>query len=190
MPGPECRCAPRTRDLEKEKPLAAREIGFIRQFRDMRQVTSLEGGHRIFDKKSKGFCFSQLLPNKVECRLEFEGPPTGIVSIAGHKVNHSVGHPAPRIFFRSRAKNSRQGACRHLYEAAETDPFPKPLRLQAQNSVALRVGYHRPQSQELNLMQSLIHGRRDRIFVEFDEQVVALVDAEARSIHAQGLQIL
>ena len=71
-----------------------------------------------------------------------------------------------------------------MYETSEPDPFRKPLRLQAQNSVALRMRYHRPQSQKLNLVQRLVHRRWNGIFVEFDEQVVALVDAEAGGILA------
>src|SRR5882724_7163499 len=39
-------------------------------------------------------------------------------------------------------------------------------------------------------MESLIHGRRNRIFIEFHEQAILLVDAEARRVLAQSGQVL
>src|ERR1700692_2650605 len=38
-------------------------------------------------------------------------------------------------------------------------------------------------------MQRLIHGRRNRKLVELDEQVISLVDAEARSVRAKSVQV-
>src|ERR1700676_5350121 len=112
MPGQECRCAPRTREFEEEKAFTGREIDFMGQLRNMRQVTSLECRHRILDEKSAGLLFPTLFLDEVECRLELKGPAARIVSVAGHEMDQSVGQPAPGILFRSWAKSSRQAACR------------------------------------------------------------------------------
>src|ERR1700721_1451617 len=48
---------------------------------------------------------------------------------------------------------------------------------------------HGPEPEELNLMQRLIHGRRNRKLVELDKQVISLVDAEARSVRAKSVQV-
>src|SRR5208282_363409 len=129
MHGPECRYAPRTRSLEEEKPFAARQNEFIRQLRNIRQVAALKGGHRILDKQGAGLLFSKLFTDNVECGLKLKRPATRVVSVAGHEVHQSVGRPAPSVFLRSRAKDSCERSCRHLYEATEPDPFRKPFRL-------------------------------------------------------------
>src|SRR5580704_4437436 len=190
MPGLECHCAPQTRNLEKEKTFAARGSEFIGQFWNMWQVASLECGHRIINEQGTSLVLSKLFTHYIECRLKLERPATRVVGVAGHNVNQSVGHPSQRIFLRARAKNSCDRSSSHLYKTSEPDPFRKPFRLQAQDGIALRMRYDRPQSQKLYLMQRLVHCRWNGIFVEFDEEVITLVDAEARRILAQRVKIL
>src|SRR5580692_3343694 len=185
MPGPECRSTLQTRNLKEEKPLSARSLEFIRQLRNMRKVASLECGHRILNKKCQGLFFSKAFPHEVERGPKPERPPARVVSVAGHDVNQSAGQPAQGILLRRRAKNSRQRTCRHLCKATQPHPFQKPLCLQTQNSVALRMGDHRPEPQKLNLMQRLVHGWRNGILVEFNEQVIALIYAESSCIFTQ-----
>src|ERR1700752_2155094 len=48
---------------------------------------------------------------------------------------------------------------------------------------------HGPEPEALNLMQRLIHRRRNRKLVELDKEVVSLVDAEARSVRAKSVQV-
>src|SRR5271154_577768 len=116
MPGPECRCAPQARNLEKEKAFAARGSEFIRQFRNMRQVASLECGHRILNEQGASFILSKLLTHNIECRLKLKRPATRFVGVAGHNVNQSVGDPPQSIFLRARAKDSGDRSSSHLYE--------------------------------------------------------------------------
>lgn len=101
------------------------------QFRDMRQVAPFESGHRILNEKRAGFLFPKPFLNEVKRSLEFEGPPAHIVSIAGHKMNQSIGDPAPSVLLRARTKAPRQRASRHLDEATKPHPLRKPLRLRA-----------------------------------------------------------
>src|SRR5580704_2255057 len=133
MPGPECHCAPQTRNLEKEKTFAAWGSEFIRQFRNMWQVASLECGHRILNEQGASLVLSKLFTHYIECRLKLERPATRVMCVAGHNVYQSTSHPPQGIFLRSRAKNSGDRSSSHLYETSMPDPFRKALRLQAQN---------------------------------------------------------
>src|SRR5580658_4599262 len=129
MPGPECLCALRIRNLEEEKPFSAGRLELIRQLRNMRKVASLECSHGILCKQRPGLFFPKLSTHEVERGLKLEWPATSVMSVAGHDVNQSVGQPAQGILLCSRAKNSRQRTCRHLYKATQPHPFRKPLRL-------------------------------------------------------------
>src|SRR5271168_346561 len=189
MPGQGCRCAPRTKNLEEEKPFTARTVEFIRQLRKIRQVAPLECRHRIVDEQGAGLFYSKLFADKFECGSQLQLPATRVMSIAGHQVDQSAGHPAPGILLRSRTKHSCERTSSNLQGATQPHPFRKPFCLQTQDGVALRMGYHRPQTQKLNLMQRLVHRGRNREFVELNEKVVALVYAEPGRILAQRVQI-
>src|SRR4029077_4211528 len=90
---------------------------------------------------------------------------------------------------RARAKGPRQGTSRNLYITSQPRPVPQPLWLAAQDSIALRVRNDWTHALKLQIVQGVVHGRRDRDFVELNKQIVMLVYAKSRRVLAQGLDI-
>src|SRR2546430_15699620 len=78
----------------------------------------------------------------------------------------------------------------YLSEASLAYPLFQALRSPAQNAVPLRVSDHGLHTGELNLVQRLVHRRRDRKLVELQKQEIALIDAIGRGILAQRSEIL
>jgi len=130
-----------------------------------------------------------LLVYRVIRGLQSQRPTLGVVRIAGDEVHEALRDPAQRIFLRARTEGSGQGAGGDLHKATEPRPFCHALRLAAENGVALGVGDYGPQTLDLQGVQGVVHGGWDGDFVELDEQVIALVDAETRGVSPQSLEI-
>src|SRR5256885_12641160 len=56
------------------------------------------------------------------------------------------------------------------------------------NSIAFRMCHHRAKAHKLQLMQSLVHRRRDGNFVELNQQVIALIDAKTWGVVPQSFE--
>src|SRR5205807_10623566 len=113
-----------------------------------------------------------------------EPPRSGNMRNTGHEIDEALDDPSQRILLPTGAEASCQRASGHLSEAALAHPLFQALRTRAQNAVALRVGDHPRDTCKLNLVQRLVHRRRDRKLVELQEQEIALIDAIVRGILA------
>src|ERR1700680_4042592 len=99
--------------------------------------------------------------------------------IAGNKVHKTSSDPAQGVFLSTWTESSGKGAGRDLQVATKPRPFGQPLWLATQDAIALGVSDHRSQALKLQAVQGVIHRRRDGDFVEFHEQIIVLVNAEA-----------
>src|SRR5712692_1693534 len=202
MPGRACLCIPlnklkvftrrriRRESLEKEKALAARRRQFIFYFGNVRQRSSLEGRERIVLEQRARLLFAKPVDNHVVSRLQTKRPRSRVVRIAGHEMDETLADPPQRILLGTGAEASGPRTSGHLSEAAQAYPLFQALRPRTQNGVALRVSDHGLHAGELNLVQRLVHRRRDRKFVEFHKQKIALIDAVLPGILAQRYEIL
>ena len=86
----------------------------------------------------------------------------------------------PRSVLRRFAEFPEQRLRRHLRVAALPQPAIEALGLRANQRIALGMRDDRPKPGELQFVQRLVERRRNRIVREFDEQVVLLVQREAR----------
>ena len=105
-------------------------------------------------------------------------------------MNEALADPAQRVFPATGPEASSQGSSRHLSETSLPHPLFQALWPHPQNGVAFRMGDHRLQTSKQNLMQRLVHRRRDRILIEFHEEEIALIDAILPGVLAQRPQIL
>src|SRR6202171_2651407 len=180
----------RGESLEKEKPLAARRRQFSFDFRNVRQLSPLEGRERIILEQSACLLFAEPVGNHVVGRLQTERSASRVVRIAGHEMDESLTDPPQRNLLGTGAETSGQRASGHLPEAALAYPLFQALRLRAQNAVTFRVGDHGLHTGKLNLVQSLVHRRRDRKLAELQKQELMLIDAIVCGILAQRFEIL
>src|SRR5712692_877147 len=202
MPGRACLCIPlnklkvftrrriRRESLEKEKALAARRRQFIFYFGNVRQRSSLEGREGIVLEQRARLLFAKPVDNHVVSRLQTKRPRARVVRIAGHEMDEALADPPQRLLPGTGAEASGQRASGHLREAAQAYPLFQALRTRAQNGVALRVRDHGLHAGKLNLVQCLIHRRRDRKLIELHKQEIALIDAILPGILAQRYEIL
>src|SRR5216684_3715706 len=175
---------------EEEKPLPARRYLLVWNLGNVRKVTTLKRGHGILNEQRARFLLPKLLPDDVVSGLKTQWPAPRVVCIAGHEVHDPSRDPAQRILLSARAKTSGQGAGSHLNKTAQPGPLGEALRLMTENGIALRVGDHGPKSLQLQSVQDVIHRRRDGNFVELHEQIIALIDAEARRVRVQSFEVL
>src|SRR5437879_8612773 len=129
------------------------------------------------------------MDDEVVRRLQTKRPRSRVVRIAFHDMDEPLTDPPQRILPRTDTETSGKCASGHLRKAALLYPFFQALRARPQNAVALRVGDHRLHTGKLNLVQRLVHRRRDRKLVEFEQQEIALVDAIVWGILAQRSEI-
>src|SRR5229473_6716653 len=198
MPGRACRCVLQDKfrwknpsnGSEEEKPLPARRYLLVWNLGYVRKVATLERGHGILHEQRARFFLAKLLPDDVVSGLKTQRPAPRVVRIAGHEVHDASRDPAQRILLSARAKTSGQGAGSHLNKTAQPGPLGEALRLMTENGIALRVGDHGPKSLQLQSVQDVIHRRRDGNFVELHEQIIALIDAEARRVRVQSFEVL
>jgi uncharacterized SAM-binding protein YcdF (DUF218 family) len=174
----------RHESLEKEKAFAARTRQFIFYFWNVRQLSPLEGRERIILEQGARLLFAKPVDDYVVGRLQTERPAARIVRIASHEMDEALTDPAQRNLLGAGAETSRQRASGHLCEASPAYPLFQALRSPAQNAVPLRVSDHGLHTGELNLVQRLVHRRRDRKLVELQKQEIALIDAIGRGILA------
>ncbi len=77
----------------------------------------------------------------------------------------------------------------HLRVTTLPQPAVQTLRFRANQGIAFRVRDDRPQPRELQMMQRLIHRRRNRIVGKLYQQVVLLVQREAAGNALNLLQV-
>ena len=146
----------------------------------MRQIPALERRVRIVQKQCARFLFPKLNCHHVISRLQPQWPRPVIVRIAGHEMNYALADPLQPNLLRRRPETARERRCGQLGKAAAPHPFSEPLRMPSQNCVPLRVRDDQAQSRKLQLVQGSIHRRRDGDFIEFQKQVIVLIDAVLR----------
>ncbi len=105
-------------------------------------------------------------------------------------MDKPLGDPLFGDFLRVAAERSGERAAGHLRRAALVHPARQALRMRPDNPIALRMGDDRGEPGKLQLVQGLVHRRRNREFAEFDEQIILLVDGVRRRILFEGLQVL
>src|SRR5215813_6481223 len=104
-------------------------------------------------------------------------------------MHETLRDPVDRIAFCARSEKAEERSGSNLGMAADSHPSGEALRLGTQDAVALRMRDDGPQTRQLQMMEHLIHCRRDREFVELHEQIIFLVDAKLCGRLFQGSQI-
>src|ERR1700676_433957 len=109
--------------------------------------------------------------------------------VAGYEVDHTVADPAQRVALRARPESAGEGVGGDLNKAAVAHPLFEAVRLPAENAVALGVSNDGAESGELQVVKGLIHVRGNGKLVEFHEEAVAVDDAKAGSVFAEGHEV-
>jgi hypothetical protein len=159
------------------------------QFRHVRQVPAFKRCPRIIHKQRPRFFLTEFFLHHFIRRPQLNGPRTGVVRVAAHKMNQPRANPAQRVVLRTGSKPPRHRSPGHLCVAAMPHPGRQPLWLRSQQPVPLRVRHNQPHPRQLHLVQRLVHCRRNRNFVELHQQVIFLVDAESQRVRSQQFHI-
>ena len=144
----------------------------------MRQRAAFEGREGIVDEERLSGVLSKLVANDGVGGLKHEGAGGPVMRIASHKVDQSLANPSQGVLARPFSKAARNRSAGHLDETTGTNPSGEALRPRAENGVALGMRDDRAKASQLDSMESLVHGGWNGKFVELDQEIIALIDAE------------
>ena len=176
------------RALEKKETFSAARL-LRRNFGNARQRAAFERGERIEKEQGFGGFLTKLIAHGSVGRAKQERTAGQIVGIAGHEMNEAFSDPGKSVLAWTFAKTSGDRAAGDLDKAPLAHPTGEPLRLRPEDGVALGMSDDGPETGEMEPMESLVHGPWNRKFVEFDEQVIPLIDAEGSGILMNGGKI-
>jgi len=143
----------------------------------VRKRVAFEGGAWICEEQRVGFLRAKALGDGIVGEAQFEWTARGVVGIAGNEVDEALADPVPGVILSATAEDTGERTGSDLHVAADTDPLEKTIGLGAEDAVAFGMSDDWMKAEELNVVESLVHGRRDGEFVELDEEIVFLVEA-------------